>query len=98
MIQGCLKEVSETLTYIINLYFKSGSVPLIWKYARLTPIHETGFTTKPKNGRPISVLPLFSKTLEREGERERERERERAKTRNYLLIISVDIGAIDLQN
>lgn len=65
MIKDCRNEISQPLTYIINLSLKSGIVPSIWKHAKVTPIHKSGDTKKPENYRPISVLPIFSKILER---------------------------------
>ena len=63
--RACHKEISESLTYIINLSLKSESVPSKWKYTRFTPIHKTGDTTKPENCRPTWISPIFSKILER---------------------------------
>ena len=40
-------------------------MPSIWKCARVTPIHKSGDMKTPGNYRPISVLPIFSKILER---------------------------------
>lgn len=36
-----------------------------WKHARVTPIFKSGSKTDPANYRPISVLPVFMKILER---------------------------------
>ena len=35
------------------------------KHAIVTPVHKTGSKSDPSNFRPISVLPIFSKILER---------------------------------
>ena len=42
-----------------------GIVPNKLKIARVTPIHKAGENTDVSNYRPISVLPCFSKILER---------------------------------
>ena len=65
MIKDCASSIASPLSYIINLSLTSGIVPDIWKEAKITPVHKSGLTTKPENFRPISVLPIFSKILER---------------------------------
>ena len=42
----------------------SGEVPTLWKQAIVSPIHNSG-DKKPENFRPISILPTFSKILEK---------------------------------
>ena len=44
---------------------KTGTVPHLWKIAKLTPIFKSGDPEKPESYRPISVLPALSKILER---------------------------------
>ena len=58
-------EISSPLTYIINLSISTGKVPNTWKIAKIIPIHKSGDTTLPENFRPISILPVLSKLLER---------------------------------
>ena len=43
----------------------SGVFPDIWKLARVTPIHKSGSKTDVNNYRPISVISVFSRMLER---------------------------------
>ena len=57
--------ISPSVTYLINISLKSGIVPYIWKKAKVTPIHKDGPRSDPSNYRPISVLPILSKILER---------------------------------
>lgn len=40
-------------------------VPLMWKKAKVTPIFKAGDASDPDNYRPISVLPILSKILEK---------------------------------
>ena len=65
MLKDCRDFISKPLCYILNLYFRTGRVPDIWKMAKLKPLHKTGATNDPSNYRPISVLPILSKILER---------------------------------
>ena len=44
---------------------RTGVVPSKWKIAKVTPIHKSGPTSSFDNYRPISVLPILSKILER---------------------------------
>ena len=57
--------ISKPVAFLINLSIKSSTVPNIWKNAKVTPIHKSGPLDKPENYRPISILPVLSKILER---------------------------------
>ena len=50
---------------IINDSFTSGTLPKIWKTAKITPILKQGDHEKPDNNRPISLLLILSKVCER---------------------------------
>ena len=49
----------------MNRTISEGSIPSHCKHAVVTPVHKTGSKTDPSNFRPISVLSVFSKILER---------------------------------
>ena len=53
------------LTQIVNASLSQGTVPSEWKYAKVTPLYKKGMSTDMDNYRPISVLPVVSKVLER---------------------------------
>ena len=57
--------ISEPLTYIINLSINSGVVPDQMKLARMVPLFKSGDKRLFSNYRPVSVLPIFSKSLEK---------------------------------
>ena len=57
--------IATPLTHIINLSIAHGVVPRELKIARVVPIFKSGDQTLFTNYRPISVLPCFSKFLER---------------------------------
>ncbi len=57
--------IAEPLRYIYNLSIRSGIFPDIWKKARVTPIHKSKDITDRGNYRPVSILPLLSKLIER---------------------------------
>ena len=57
--------VAPSLTHIINLSIITGIFPDEWKLARVSPIYKEGAKSDPNNYRPISVLPVISKLIER---------------------------------
>jgi hypothetical protein len=57
--------VSEPLAYIYNWSFSSGTVPNKLKIAQVIPIYKQGSTIDLSNYRPISLLSIFSKLLEK---------------------------------
>ncbi len=69
MPPGMLKDIREyiadLLCYILNLSVETATVPSKLKIARLIPIHKSGSRKPPENFRPISVLPVLSKLLEK---------------------------------
>ncbi|XP_057299399.1 uncharacterized protein LOC130630019 [Hydractinia symbiolongicarpus] len=66
---GILKDaatvLSGPLAHIINLSLQTATVPTEWKIAKVTPIYKGGDTKDCGNFRPISVLPVLSKILEK---------------------------------
>ena len=58
-------ELSVPLTPIFNMSIKDGIVQDQLKTARVVPIHKNESKNNFTNYRPISVLPAFSKILER---------------------------------
>ena len=67
--QTCIAEQSETIldhhSKVLNCSIQSGICPSALKLARVTPVHKSGPASDPNNFRPISVLPIISKLLER---------------------------------
>ncbi|XP_065663014.1 uncharacterized protein LOC136085618 [Hydra vulgaris] len=57
--------IEPLLFHIFNLSFKTGIVPEKLKIARITPVFKSGDDSIISNYRPISILPCFSKLLER---------------------------------
>ena len=50
---------------ICNCIIKTGRFPDTWKVARVTPIHKKDSRDDISNYRPISILPIASKILEK---------------------------------
>ena len=57
--------ISPSLTAIFNLSISSGVFPNLWKTANVSPLHKDGSLFDRSNYRPISVLAVVSKILER---------------------------------
>ena len=57
--------IAKPISYLINLTISSGEIPSQWKEAKVTPIFKAGKKDDENNYRPISVLPLVSKVMER---------------------------------
>ena len=65
LLKDCAAHISGPLCHILNLSIKSSTVPNIWKAAKVTPIFKSGNHELPENYRPISMLPVLSKILEK---------------------------------
>ncbi|KAJ8017557.1 hypothetical protein HOLleu_44948 [Holothuria leucospilota] len=65
VLKTALPVILSSLTYIINLSLKEGVFPQEWKHAKVTPIFKKGDVHDICNYRPISVLPIVSKIIER---------------------------------
>ena len=57
--------IATPLSIIFNLSITTGIVPNSLKLAKVTPVHKKGDKHSVQNYRPISLLPAFSKILER---------------------------------
>ena len=57
--------ISAPLSFIINLSLRTSSIPNDWKLAKVVPLHKKGDTSLESNFRPISILSVCSKILER---------------------------------
>ena len=65
LIKDGASGLAEPLTILMNRTMNKEILPIDWKHAVVTPIHQAGSKTDPSNFRPISVLPIFSKILEK---------------------------------
>ena len=60
-----LKIFDVAVVYIVNKSLAHGIFPSELKMAKIIPIHKSGDKDKIENYRPISLLPVFSKILEK---------------------------------
>ena len=65
IIEDAFLGIPAQVTYIMNLSLRSGIFPMKWAIATVTPIQKCGDMHKVGNWRPISILPLPGKILEK---------------------------------
>ena len=65
MVRDAEAELEPSITYLINKSIADGTVPALWKVARVTLLYKSEEKLLVENYRPISVLPVFSKIMER---------------------------------
>ena len=57
--------IAKPLAFVINLSLETGSVPAEWKVAKVIPQFKSGSSAEIDNYRPISILSILSKILEK---------------------------------
>ena len=65
LLRDSCEHICQPLAYIVNLVIQTNKIPRVWKTAKVVPIHKKGSKDNPMNYRPISILPVLSKVLER---------------------------------
>ena len=58
-------ELLPAITHIVNLSITQAVFPLPWKISKVVPLLKKGDPLIAKNYRPVALLPIFSKILER---------------------------------
>ena len=64
-VKESINYIFELLTYVLNLSINSAIVHAQMKLARVVPLYKSGDKRLLSNYRPVSVLPVFSKFLEK---------------------------------
>ncbi|CAB4014371.1 Isoleucine--tRNA ligase, cytoplasmic, partial [Paramuricea clavata] len=64
-IKSSIHSIAPIILRICNMSIENGVFPNMWKKARLIPIYKAETRTERNNYRPISILPILSKLLER---------------------------------
>ena len=65
LLKIALPHIIEPLTYVYNLCIDKNCFPSQLKEAKVIPLPKSQDTSHPKNIRPISLLPILTKPLER---------------------------------
>ena len=59
------EDLLAPITHVINLSIQNQKFPFQWKVAKVIPLHKKDEILYPQNYRPVSLLPILSKILER---------------------------------
>jgi hypothetical protein len=65
IFKECASVLCSSLSLLFNLSLRVGKIPTAWKQADVIPIYKKGAKTLVNNYRPISLLCIASKILER---------------------------------
>ena len=64
-LRSCAHTLCDSLALLFNLSLRSGVLPSEWKKANIVPVFKKGDKRSVKNYRPVSLLSIVSKCLER---------------------------------
>ncbi len=65
LLRLCASGISGSLSNLFNRSFNTASFPVAWKMALVVPVFKKGDRSVLGNYRPIALLPILSKVLER---------------------------------
>ena len=65
MVRMSFDAIGTVLLHLVNSSISLSEVPQSWKHSLVHPIHKTGDPSNPSNFRPISIVPVVSKIVER---------------------------------
>ena len=65
ILKQCAHQLGPSLTHLFNLCMTSGRFPTQWKRAHIVPVHKKGKRDAAENYRPVSLLSVVSKVMER---------------------------------
>ena len=65
IIKLAKSELVPVITHVVNLSISQPMFPSLWKTAKTIPLHKKNEKMYAENYRPVSLLPIYSKILER---------------------------------
>ena len=65
LLRSCAGDVASSLCALFNRSFAEGRVPSEWKVALVVPVFKNGLKSSPSNYRPIALLSIVSKVIEK---------------------------------
>jgi hypothetical protein len=65
LLKACPAVFSELISHIANMAIETGRYPEKLKLGKVVPIHKKGSKTDPTNYRPISLLSIINKIIEK---------------------------------
>ena len=66
LLKECSFQIAPSVCELFNHSLHTGQIPSEWKSANVTPVHKKDRKEPAENYRPISLLPILGKVLERE--------------------------------
>jgi hypothetical protein len=65
LLQACSLEIASSICELFNHSLDTGHIPSEWESANVTAVHKKERIEPAENYRPISLLPILGKVLER---------------------------------
>ena len=65
VLKICAAELSSPLSSLYSACFRQGVYPSLWKTANVVPVHKKQARSSMKNYRPVSLLSVVSKVMEK---------------------------------
>ena len=65
ILKECATVLAPSLTLLFEMRFASGHIPVQWRQGHVVPVHKKGDKSQVSNYRPISLLCIVSKVMER---------------------------------
>ena len=65
LLKECACSITPSLTYLFNKSLHTGDLPTEWKLFNIIPLHKNGYKNYVENYRPISLMCVVGKVLER---------------------------------
>ena len=65
LLKECATSITTSLTCLFNKSLQRGTLPSEWKLSNVIPIHKKGDNSFVENYRPISLLCVIAKVMER---------------------------------
>ena len=65
MVRMSFDAIGPVLLHLVNSSISLSDVPQSWKHSLVHPIHKSGDPSDPSNFRPISIVPIISKIVEK---------------------------------
>ena len=65
MLRNTACSIAPAIVMLFNMSISTGKLPSAWKLSAIVPIPKSGDNTNVSNYRPISLLPILSKLLEK---------------------------------
>ena len=65
VLRDAFLAIPQKVVELFNMSFNKAEIPNSWKIAKVTPLPKAGNSTDVSNLRPVSLLPLMSKLIEK---------------------------------